>query len=149
MPLKEQLSNDLKDAMRAGDDVRRDTIRLALSSVHNAEIQAGAELDDDGVLGVLTKEAKQRRESIEEYGKANRVDLVQQETEELAIIEAYLPKQMTRDEVAAEARAVISETGAAGPADKNKVMPAIIARTKGRADGRLVNEVVTELLSGG
>ena len=156
MGLKDQLAQDLKEAMRAGDARRRDTLRSVITAINNTEIarvnvkdetasrQGLAEAD---VLDVLSKQAKQRRESIEEYGKANRADLVQQETEELAIIEAYLPQQMGRDEVAAEARAVIAEVGASGPGDKAKVMPAVIARTKGRADGRLVNEVVTELLS--
>jgi uncharacterized protein YqeY len=157
MTLKEHLAEDLKEAMRAGDARRRDTLRSLITAINNTEIArvnikdetaTRQELAEADVLDVVSKQAKQRRESIEEYGKANRADLVQQETEELAIIEAYLPQQMSRDEVAAEARAVIAETGATGPADKNKVMPAVIARTKGRADGRLVNEVVTELLKG-
>jgi hypothetical protein len=158
MGLKEQLAEDLKAAMRAGDGRRRDTLRSVITAINNTEIarvnvkdesasrQALAEAD---VLDVIAKQAKQRRESIEEYGKAKRADLVQAETEELAIIEAYLPQQMSRDEVAAEARAVIAEVGAGGPGDKAKVMPQVIARTKGRADGRLVNEVVSELLSSG
>jgi hypothetical protein len=156
MGLKDQLANDLKDAMRAGDARRRDTLRSLLTAINNAEIArvnikdesaTRQELAEADVLDVVAKQGKQRRESIEEYRKAGRDDLVLQETEELAIIESYLPQQMTRDEVAAEVRAVIAETGAAGPADKGKVMPAAIARTRGRADGRLVNEVVTELLS--
>lgn len=158
MGLKETLANDLKDAMRAGDARRRDTLRSVITAINNTEIarvnikdesatrQGLAEAD---VLDVVSKQAKQRRESIEEFKKANRNDLVQQESEELAILEAYLPQQMSRDEVAAEARAIIAETGASGPGDKAKVMPQVIARTKGRADGRLVNEVVTQLLSAG
>jgi hypothetical protein len=158
MGLKETLAQDLKDAMRAGDARRRDTLRSVITAINNTEIarvnikdesatrQGLAEAD---VLDVVSKQAKQRRESIEEFKKANRNDLVQQESEELAILEAYLPQQMSRDEVAAEARAIIAETGASGPGDKAKVMPQVIARTKGRADGRLVNEVVTQLLSAG
>jgi uncharacterized protein YqeY len=158
MGLKDQLAADLKDAMRAGDARRRDTLRSVITAINNTEIarvnvrdeSARREgLSEADVLDVVSKQAKQRRESIEEYKKASRADLVQQESEELAILEAYLPQQMSRDEVAAEARAVIAETGASGPAAKAKVMPAVIARTKGRADGRLVNEVVTELLSAG
>jgi uncharacterized protein YqeY len=148
MPLKEQLSNDLKDAMRAGDDVRRDTIRLALSSVHNAEIQAGAELDDDGVLGVLTKEAKQRRESIEEFQKAGRQDLVDKETAELATLTGYLPAQMDREQIVEAARKAIEEAGAKGPGDIGKVMPKLMAELRGRVDGREANAVVRELLQG-
>ena len=157
MPLKEQLANDLKDAMRSGEAVRRDTLRSVLTAISNTEIArvnikqedaARQELDDAAVLDVLQKQAKQRRESIDEYGKAGRADLVERESAELAILDAYLPKQLTRDEIVAEARAVIAETGATGPADKNKVMPAAIARMKGKADGKAINEVVSELLAG-
>jgi hypothetical protein len=158
MPSKDQLASDLKDAMRAGDGVRRDVLRSVLTAISNAEIgrvdisdeAAGREaLSDSDVLGVIQKQAKQRRESIEEFRKGGRQDLVDREAAELAILEAYLPQQMTRDEVATEVRAVIAETGASGPQGKAKVMPAAIARMKGRADGRLINEVVTELLAGG
>jgi uncharacterized protein YqeY len=149
MPLKEQLSNDLKDAMRAGDKVRRDTIRLALSSLHNAEILAGHELDDAGVLGVLTKEAKQRRESIEEFQKGGRQDLVDQETAELAVLTGYLPAQMDRAQLVEAARKAIDAVGAKGPGDIGKVMPKLMAELRGRADGREANAVVRELLHGG
>jgi hypothetical protein len=157
MGLKEQLSEDLKDAMRSGDAVRRDVLRSLLTAVSNAEIarvnvkdeSATREgLDDPGVLDVIQKQAKQRRESIEEYGKAAREDLADRERAELAILMAYLPAQLGRDEIAEEVRRVIAETGASGPRDKGKVMPAVIARLKGRADGRAINDVVTELLSG-
>jgi uncharacterized protein YqeY len=157
MGLKEQLSEDLKDAMRSGDTVRRDVLRSLLTAVSNAEIarvnvkdeSATREgLDDPGVLDVIQKQAKQRRESIEEYGKAAREDLADRERAELAILMAYLPAQLGRDEIAEEVRRVIAETGASGPRDKGKVMPAVIARLKGRADGRAINDVVTELLSG-
>jgi uncharacterized protein YqeY len=155
MSLKGRLAEDLKDAMRAGDARRRDTLRSLLTAIGNTEIArvnlkdeapARLELGDADVLDVMSKQAKQRRESIEEYKKARRDDLVTMETEELAIIDAYLPQQMSRDEVMAEVRSVIAETGASGPGDKAQVMPAAIARTKGKADGRIVNEVVTELL---
>jgi uncharacterized protein len=155
MGLKEQLAADLKDAMRAGDAVRRDVLRSLLTAINNTEIarvnvkredasrQALAEND---VLEVVQKQAKQRRESIEEYRKGGRADLVAREEAELAIIAGYLPQQLSRDDVAAAVREVIAETGASGPGDKAKVMPAAIGRLKGRADGRLINEVVTELL---
>ena len=158
MTLKTQLSDDLKDAMRAGDATRRDTLRSVLTAISNAEIArvnvkkedaSREELGDAEVLDVLQKQAKQRRESIEEYRKAKRDDLAGREEAELAIIAAYLPQQLSRDEVVAEVRAVIAETGASGPGDKPKVMPVAIGRLKGRADGRLINEVVTELLAGG
>jgi len=147
MPLKEQLANDLKDAMRAGNALRRETLRMAMAAVHNAEIQAGKELDDAGVQDVLARQVKQRRESAEEFKKGNRLDLVEKEQAEAAILQAYLPQQLSRDEIAAEARKVIEETGAKGPADKGKVMPVIIGRLKGKAEGRTINEVVSELLA--
>lgn len=149
MPFKEQLSNDLKDAMRSGDTLRRDTIRLALSSLRNAEIEFGGELDDDGVLAVLGKEAKQRRESIEEFKNAGRQDLVDQEEAELGVLTGYLPAQMDRAQVVEIARKVIDEAGAKGPGDIGKVMPKLMAELRGRADGREASAVVRELLQGG
>jgi hypothetical protein len=155
MGLKEQLSGDLKDAMRSGDARRRDVLRGLLTAISNTEIArvnvkaeaAGrTELTDPDVLDVIQKQAKQRRESIEEFRKGGRGDLAEVEEAELAILSAYLPQQLTRDEVAAQVREIIAETGASGPGDKAKVMPAAIARMKGRADGRLINEVVMELL---
>lgn len=148
MSLKERLNNDLKDALRSGDEQRKATLRMALAALHNAEIEAGGELDESAVLGVLAKEAKQRRESIEEFRKGRRDDLVAREEAQLAIIEQYLPQQMSRDEIAEAARAVIAQVGAQGPADKGKVMPVLINQLRGRADGREINAVVTELLTG-
>ena len=155
MPLKDQISDDLKDAMRSGEVVRRETLRSVLAAIRNAEIArvnvkdesaTRQELGDNDVLDVLQKQAKQRRESIEEYKKAGRQDLVDRESAELEIISAYLPAQMGRDEIVAEVRKAMEETGAAGPGDKSKLMPVVMGRLKGRADGRAINEVVTELL---
>lgn len=147
MPLKEQLANDLKEAMRAGDTLRRETLRMAMAAVHNAEIQAGHPLDDARVHDVLARQVKQRRESAEEFQKGNRLDLAEKEQAEAAILQAYLPQQLSPEEIEAEARKVIEETGAKGPADKGKVMPVIIGRLKGRAEGRTINQVVSQLLS--
>ena len=144
--LKEQLNNDLKQAMRGGDTVRRSVIRLVLAAVKNAEIAKHAELEDGDILGIFAKEARQREESIKAFKEGNRGDLVAQEESELAILTEYLPQQITWDEIVAEARKVIEEVGARGPRDKGKVMPKLIAQLKGRADGREVNAVVTELL---
>ena len=157
MTLKGKLSDDLKDAMRAGDAIRRDVLRGLLTAISNTEIarvnvkDAGAgreDLTDEQTVDVIQKQAKQRRESIEEFNKAGRQDLVDRETAELAILSSYLPQQLSRDEIVEEVRRVIAETGASGPGDKNKVMPAAIARMKGKADGRAINEVVSELLGG-
>jgi len=139
---------DLKEAMRGGDKVRQSVIRMVRAAVHNAEIAKGAALEDSDVLGTIAKEAKQRRESIAEFKKGNRQDLVDKEEAELAILLEYLPQQMSREEIEAAARRVIEEVEARGPGDKGKVMPRLIAELKGKADGRDINAVVTELLSG-
>ena len=145
--LKEKLNNDLKQAMRDGDTVKRSVLRLVLAAVKNAEIAQKTDLTDGDILGILAKDIKQREESIEAFEKGNRQDLMEKEKTELAIIQEYMPQQMTRDEIVSEARRIIEETGAQGPSDKGKVMPKLIAQLKGRADGREVNEVVTGLLS--
>ena len=103
-------------------------------------------MEDSDVLGIIAKEARQHQESIEAFKQGNRHDLVAQEEGELAILQEYLPRQVTRDEIVAEARRVIEEVGAQGAGDKGKVMPKLIAQLKGRADGREINAVVTELL---
>ena len=145
--LKEGLNNDLKQAVRGGDKVRRSVIRLVLAAVQNTEIARQAALEDTDILGIIAKEARQREESIEAFKQGNRHDLVAQEEAELAILQGYLPRQITRDEIVAEARRVIEEVGAQGPGDKGKVMPKLIAQLKGKADGREINAVVTELLA--
>ncbi len=145
--LKEKLNGDLRQAMRGGDKVRRSVIRLVLAAVHNVEIARQAVLADNDILGVIAKEVRQREESIEAFKQGSRQDLVSKEEAEMAILQGYLPRQMTRDEIIAEARRVIEEVGAKGAGDKGKVMPKLIAKLKGRVDGREINAVVTELLS--
>ena len=117
-----------------------------MAAIKNTEIARGAALDDADVLGAIAKEAKRHQESIDAFKQGNRQDLVAQEEAELAILNEYLPKQITREEIIAEARRVIKEVGAQGIRDKGKVMPKLIAQLKGKADGREINEVVTELL---
>ena len=145
--LKQKLTDDLKQAMRDGDTVKRSVIRLTLAAIKNAEIARQATLEDADILGIIAKEVRQRKESIEAFKQGDRQELAAQEEAEMAILNEYLPQQMTREEVMAEARKVIAEVGAQGLSDKGKVMPQIIAKLKGRADGREINEVVTELLS--
>ena len=145
--LKQKLGGDLKQAIRSGDKVRRSVIRLVMAAAKNAEIARQAPLDDTALLGIIAKEIRQRKESIEAFRLGKRDDLVAQEEAELAILQGYLPEQMTREEIIAEARQVIEEVGAEGLGDKGKVMPRLITQLKGRADGREINAVVTELLS--
>jgi len=144
--LKQKLTDDLKQAMRDGDKVRRSVIRLAMAAIKNVEIARQTTLDDTDILGVIAKEARQRQESIDAFKQGNRPDLVAQEEAELAVLKEYLPRQITREEIIAAARQVIAEVGAQGPGDKGKVMPQLIAQLKGKADGREINTIVTELL---
>ncbi|MDO8715491.1 MAG: GatB/YqeY domain-containing protein [Dehalococcoidales bacterium] len=144
--LKKKLNDDLKQAMRGGDTVRRSVIRLVFAAVQNAEIARQAPLEGNDILGILAKEARQREESILAFKQGNRPDLVAQEQAELAILKEYLPQAMTRDEIITVARRIIGEVGAQTIRDKNKVMPKLIAELKGKADGREINTVVTELL---
>lgn len=145
--LKQKLKDDLKKAMKGGDKVRRSVLRLLLAAIKNTEIARQAELNDGDILGIMAKEVRQCQESITAFKQGNRQDLVAQEEAELAILEEYLPEQITRDEIIAEAQRVIEEVGAQGPSDKGKVMSQLIAKLKGKADGREINAVVTELLS--
>ena len=145
--LKSKINDDLKQAMKSGDTVKRSVLRLLLSAINNAVIAKRASLEDGDILGIIAKEAKHRQESIEAFKQGNRPDLVAQEEAELAILQEYLPQQMAREEVVATARRIIQEVGAQGPRDKGKVMPKIIAELKGKADGREINEIVTELLA--
>ena len=147
MTLKERLMQDLQDAMRSGDELKKSTIRMARAAIKNAEIEKIGELDDKGVEDVLRKEIKQRRDSAEEYERARRTDLSDKELAEVVILQAYLPQQMAQDEIEAEVRAVIAELGATGPKDISKVMPAAMSRMKGRAEGRDINKAVTRLLA--
>ena len=146
--LKQKLTDDLKQAMRSGDKVRRSVIRLVIAAIRNAEIARQTALGDDtDILGIIAKEVRQRRESIEAFKQGDRQDLVAQEEAELTILNEYLPRQMSREEIIVAARQVIEGVGAQGPGDKGKVMPQLIAQLKGRADGREINVVVTELLT--
>ncbi len=146
-PLKQRLIDDLKQALRSEDKVRRSVIRLVMAVIKNAEIARQATLDNADILGIISKEARQRGESIEAFRLGNRQDLVAQEEAELAILNEYLPEQMTREEIILAARQVIEEVDAQGPSDKRKVMPKLIAQLKGKADGREINAAVTELLA--
>jgi uncharacterized protein YqeY len=145
--LQKRIADDMKSAMKSGDTVKRDTLRMLIASVNNAEIAKQAALTDADVLGVISKEVKRHVESIDAFKKGNRADLVAKEEAEMAVLQAYLPKQMSRDEITAAAREVIAAVGAKGPGDKGKVMQQLMPKLKGKADGKDINEVVTQLLS--
>jgi uncharacterized protein YqeY len=144
--IKQKLSDNLKQAMRERDKLKCSTIRLLLADINNAEIAKLAPLEDADILGVIAKDIRQHKESIEAFQQGNRQDLVAKEEAEMAILQGYLPEQMSRDGIIAAARKVIAEVGTQGPRDKGKVMSQLIPQLKGKADGREINAVVTELL---
>ena len=137
----------MRTSVKARDVIKRDTLRFALAAIHNDEVARRRELTDDEVVQVLGKQAKMRRESIEAFQKGGRAELVAKEKAELAILEGYLPQQMSRDEVVALAAAAIAETGASSPADHGTVMQKLMPRLRGKAEGKLVAEVVGSLLA--
>lgn len=153
MGLREQLMEDLKDAMRQRDERRKSTIRSVIAATKQAETELDASgqrvrLDDKDILAIIAKQAKQRQESITEFRRGGREDLVAEEEAELAILKTYLPQQMTREEIAIEAQQIIDEVGASSPRDIGQVMKPLMARLRGRADGKVANQVVRELLAG-
>lgn len=148
MGLKQRLQDDLKEALRAQDARRKSVIRMALAAIVNAEVEQGGDLDDADVTVALQKQARQRRDTIEELRGVDRPDLLANEEAELAILEEYLPELLSREHIAEEARQVIAEVGATGVGQMGPVMGKLMAKLKGRAEGGAVNEVVRELLSG-
>jgi uncharacterized protein YqeY len=147
MTSKQQLQDDLKDAMRAQDEVRKRTLRLALTSIKIKEVEARGELTDADVTAVLQKEAKQRRETLDELDQVDRPDLTAAQQAELKILEAYLPQQLAREELEELARQAIADANADSPSDMGQVMRILMPQVKGRADGKLVSQVVREQLS--
>ncbi|MCD6267131.1 MAG: GatB/YqeY domain-containing protein [Thermotogaceae bacterium] len=149
MALKERIMDDLKKAMKERNEVKVRTLRMVIASIKNWEVENTKEIDDDGMITVLTKEAKRRKEAIEEYRKAGREDLMRAEEEELKIIESYLPERMSEEEIKELVLKTIEEVKATSPKDLGKVMKVIMPKVKGRADGKLVNEMVRKILSDG
>jgi uncharacterized protein YqeY len=146
MDLKGTLTEDYKKAMKAGDKIKVSTIRLVLAGVKNEEINKRDELTEDELLTVLAREARKRKESIEEFGKGGRQDLVDKEKSELSIIESYMPEQLSEDEVSDMIDKVIKEVGATSGADLGKVMGKLMPLLKGKADGKKVNQIVRQRL---
>ncbi|MDF2564370.1 MAG: hypothetical protein K0Q53_765 [Massilibacillus sp.] len=149
MSLKEQLTEDMKQAMKAKEagKLRLSVIRMVRSAIKNVEIDSKKELAEEGVLDIVSKEVKMRRDSMEEFKKANRQDLVDQLEQEIAILLPYLPQQLTEAEVRALVSESVAASGATTPKDMGKVMALLMPKVKGRADGKLVNNIVRELLN--
>jgi uncharacterized protein len=147
MSLQDRLMADMQDAMRAGDTVRRDTLRLLRAAIRNREIELQRDATDEDVVEVISRQVKQRSESIEMFRQGGRQDLVDAEEAQKAILEEYLPQQLTQAEITAAVQEIVAEMGAADMRQMGAVMREAMSRLKGRADGRLVNQVVREILS--
>jgi uncharacterized protein YqeY len=146
--LKEKLDQDLKDAMRAREQLRLDTIRGLKSAIKYREIELMKSLDDAAVLGVVASEIKRRKDSVEQYRAGNRQDLVEKEEAEIAVLQAYLPQQLSEAELRAKVEEAVKKAGAAGMKDMGAVMKALMPEVQGRADGKAVSEMVKSRLSG-
>ena len=147
--LFDTLDSDMKQAMRDRDKTRLSAIRMIRSALQNALIAKGPDgsIDDAEAADVLAREARQRRESIEEFRKAGRDETIPEQEQELAVVLAYMPQRLSRDEIAEEAQKLIAELGARGPGDRGRVMGALMPVMRGRADGRDVADVVQGLLT--
>jgi uncharacterized protein len=148
MALREKLDEDLKSAMRAKDSLRMNTVRALKSAVKYREIELMKPLDDAGILGVMATEIKRRRDSVEQYRAGNRADLADKEEAEIKILQEFLPQQLTPGEVEAKVVEVIARVGAQGPKDMGAVMKALLPEVQGRADGKVVSELVKQRLAG-
>jgi uncharacterized protein YqeY len=148
MALREKLDEDLKSAMRAKDSLRMNTVRALKSAIKYREIELMKPLDDAGILGVVSTEIKRRRDSVEQYRAGNRADLADKEDAEIRILQEYLPQQLTQAELEAKVDEVIGRVGAQGPKDMGAVMKALLPDVQGRADGKVVSELVKQRLAG-
>ena len=142
MPLAERLYSDYKEALKASHAVKVSVLRMAKAAIKNREIERGSPLTDEEIYSVLGIIVKRNKESIEQFSKASRYDLVRKEEEELEVIQPYLPQQLLTDEVENLVMTAIKETGASGPVDFGKVMKVVMAKARGRADGKLVTDLV-------
>jgi uncharacterized protein YqeY len=148
MSLKERLDQDLKTAMREKAQLRLDTIRMLKSAIKYREIELMKPLDDAGIHAVISSEVKRRRDAVEQYRAGNRPELAEKEEAEIAILQGYLPQQLTQDELRAKVEAAVAATGAQGMKDMGKVMKALLPEVQGRAEGSAVSELVKARLSG-
>ena len=147
MSLKERLADDLKSAMKNKDVIRKNVVQMVRAAVLQVEKDKKITLDDEGVLEVIAKQMKQRRDSLPDYEKSGRDDLIAELKAEMDVLTEYLPKQLTREELYVIVEEAVKATGASSMKDMGKIMAAVMPKTKGRADGRLINEIAKELLS--
>ena len=147
MPLKDQISDDMKTAMRAKDSARLGTIRLLMAAIKQREVDERIVLDDAAIVGVVDKLIKQRKDSITAFQSAGRTDLVDKESAELAVLQAYLPARLSADEITAAVGAIVADLGASGPGDMGKVMAAVKTQLAGKADMGAVSAAVKAALS--
>ncbi len=146
MPIFETISNDLKEALKAGDKNRLSILRMIKSAVKNREIEKKAPIDDDEVKAILKTFVKRGKESIDQFTKAGRTELVEKEKQELAVVQNYLPKQLSEEETKSMISDIVKELGAVGPKDMGKVMKAVMGKSKGLVDGKLANKLLKEIL---
>jgi uncharacterized protein YqeY len=149
MALREKLDEDLKSAMRAKDSLRMNTVRALKSAIKYREIELMKPLDDAGILGVVATEIKRRRDSVEQYRAGNRADLADKEDAEIRILQEFLPQQLSATELEAKVVEAIGRVGAKGPKDMGAVMKALLPDIQGRADGKVVSELVKQRLAAG
>ena len=147
MTLQNRLQQDMQAAIRDRDELRRDTLRMVVAAAYNAQKQAGRELTDEEVVTVLAREVKTRKESVEAFSAGGRADAAAKEQAEIGIISAYLPEQMSADELAHLVTTAVDESGATSVKDMGKVMAVLMPRVKGRADGKQVSALVTQELA--
>ncbi|SKC79614.1 GatB/YqeY domain-containing protein [Maledivibacter halophilus] len=146
MSLKDKLMQDLKSAMKNKDKIRKSVITLIRSDIKQYEVDNRTEIDDEGIIEIIARQLKQRKDALEEFQKGNRQDLVDESQKEIEILLTYLPKQLTEDEIREVVKATIDELGVQGPKEMGKVMGVLMPKLKGKADGKLVSKTVKELL---
>jgi uncharacterized protein YqeY len=146
MSIKKQLRDALTEALKAGDTQRKTTLRMALASIKNAEVEAREDLAEDLILNLVQKEVKARQETIEAAKKAQRPDLIEKAEQEINILNEFLPQQLSAEELRVLVKEAIQESGSSSMADIGKVMGALMPKIRGRADGKLANQIVRELL---
>lgn len=142
MSLKQKLQEDLKSSMKNKDTVRKSVVTLIRASIKQYEVDNRVELDDEGIIDIISKQMKQRRDSLEEFAKANRQDLVSETESEIEVLKEYLPQQLSEEELNKIVKETISELGATSMKDMGKIMSAMMPKVKGKADGKQINELV-------